>query len=121
MLVPVRDNEGRRFTESAWRELQRRLMAEFDGYTRRTGVVGAWAAGGQVYRDTSREYTVVITSWEQLPAWLSIVRWARERFRQEAIYIEVAGVPEILGRAEGEHNPCGYLPAVFPANALQYA
>jgi hypothetical protein len=60
-------------------------------------VVGAWESAGRRYRDRSRRYTLALGSWLDLPAWLDIVIWARERFRQEAIYIEVAGIPEIIG------------------------
>ena len=35
-------------------------------------------------------------SWTQLADWLRLVRWAGQRFRQEAIYLEVAGLPEVL-------------------------
>ncbi len=95
-LVPIRDNEGRPFPRSHWRELEQQLL-QFGGFSRTTGVAGTWTDGGRIYRDTSRQYVVSLQSWTQIPAWLEIVRWARERFRQEAIYIEVAGVPEIIG------------------------
>ncbi len=38
---------------------------------------------------------VAIRTWGQLPAWLDLVRWVRVETRQVAIYIKVAGVPEI--------------------------
>jgi hypothetical protein len=41
---------------------------------------------------------VSLTGWRQLPAWLIVVEWALERFDQEAVYIEVAGIPELLPR-----------------------
>lgn len=40
---------------------------------------------------------MALASWTQLPQWLEVVRWARTKFRQEAIYVEVAGIPEIIG------------------------
>ena len=95
VLVPVRDNDGRPFPKALWEELQARFMP-FGGFTRPIGVVGAWQSGGRVYHDRSRQYTVVLASWRQLAAWLAVVEWAREAFRQEAMYVEVAGVPEIL-------------------------
>lgn len=55
-----------------------------------------WQSGERTYRDTSAQYVVSLTSWTQLPEWLLIVRWARTRFRQEAIYVKVAGIPEII-------------------------
>ena len=94
-LVPIRDNQGRRFPQSTWLELEQRLV-QFGGFSRTSGVVGVWQSEGRTYRDVSYRYTVSLASWTALPAWLDMVRWARERFQQEAIYIEVAGVPEIL-------------------------
>ena len=40
---------------------------------------------------------VSLQSLRQVPDFLPEADWTRERFRQEAVYIEVAGVPEILG------------------------
>ncbi len=96
LLVPIRDNEGRLYSRSAWDELEDRLL-QFGGLSRTSGVVGVWRSGTRVYRDRSRQYVVSLASWMELPAWLDVVRWARRRFPQEAIYFEVAGVPEILG------------------------
>jgi hypothetical protein len=67
----------------------------------RDGVTGEWEFGGRVYRDRSREYVVSLKSWWQLNAWLQIAEWAREEFGQEAVYIEVAGIPEILSGNSG--------------------
>ena len=97
LLIPTRDNDGRPFPRSAWRELEQQLLALAGGFSRQDGFAGAWSDGSRVYRDVSRQYIVSLASWTQFPAWLDIVRWARDRFRQEAIYIEVAGVPEIIG------------------------
>jgi hypothetical protein len=95
-LVPVRDNSGRLFPPAYWRDLRSQLMGQFGAFSRRSGVLGMWQAGGRVYQDVSYEYTISLTSWRQLAAWLAVVDQVRERFRQEAIYVEIAGVPEIL-------------------------
>ena len=95
-LVPVRDNEGQPFVRLFWRELESRLIAAFGAFSRISGVIGAWESRGRIYRDRSRQYVVSLTSWRQLPGWLALVDWVRDATRQEAIYIEVAGVPEIL-------------------------
>lgn len=94
LLVPVTDNNGAPFGEPEWLALESRLVL-FGGFSLRTGVEGAWEAGGRIYRDRSREYSVALLSWWLLPAWLEIVDWARDHFRQVALYIEVAGIPEI--------------------------
>ena len=95
VLVPQQDNHGRDFPRSAWLELERRFR-QFGGFTRATDVQGEWEDRGRIYRDTSRQYIVALTSWEQLGDWLAVVRWAQATFAQEAMYIEVAGIPEIL-------------------------
>jgi hypothetical protein len=94
-LVPLRDNDGRPFAESDWLALEARLL-QFGGFSWIDNVAGIWQASGRVYRDVSRQYTVSLKRWIQLPAWLEIVLWVRTHFRQEAIYIEVANVPDIL-------------------------
>ena len=95
-LVPVRDNEGHPFPRSCWRELEERLLP-FGGFFRQSDVTGAWQSDGPVYRDKSRRYVVALASWTEVPAWLALIQWVRERLRQEAIYIEIAGVPEVIG------------------------
>ena|SRR5436190_22365433 len=96
MLIPIRDNAGRQFPRSAERELRRRLL-EFGGFTRVPRVLGEWQSGSVIYRDRHHQYSVALGRWTQLPQWLEVDQWARVRFRQEAIYIEVAGVPDIVG------------------------
>lgn len=95
-LVPLQDNDGQPFGADDWRELEQQLL-QFGGFSSGAVVEGAWEAGGRIYRDTSRTYIVALASWTQLPQWLEVVRWARTKFRQEAIYVEVAGIPEIIG------------------------
>ena len=99
-LVPIRDNEGRPFPRSYWQGLEQQLL-QFGGFSRTTGVAGAWTSEGRIYRDTSRQYIVSLASWTQLPSWLEVVQSARKQFRQEAIYVEVAGVPEVIGGGGG--------------------
>lgn len=96
-LVPINDNEGKDFHASDWRKLESMLIEAFGGFSRTRGVHGEWKYQGKVYRDISRQYSVSLESWHHLPAWLDIIKWAREHFRQEALYVEVAGVPEIMG------------------------
>jgi hypothetical protein len=36
-----------------------------------------------------------------MPAWSEATDWAQKRFQQEGIYVEVAGVPEILVSERG--------------------
>ena len=94
-LVPARDNDGRPFASSSWRSLNGLLVATFGGYTVTAGVRGAWQFESRIYHDISRQYVVVLASWNQFGAWLEVIGWVRDEFHQEAIYIEVNGQPEI--------------------------
>lgn len=96
LLVPIRDNDGRPFPYSAWRDLENRLRS-FGGFSRQPLVHGQWADDtGRIYRDRSRRYVVSLSSVRAIPAWLAMVEWAQSRFSQEAMYIELAGQPEIV-------------------------
>lgn len=103
-LLPERDNDGQSFPQSAWDRVEERLVRLGRGYTVAYGQKGVWQAGGRRYTDVNNAYTVLLRSWEQLGAWLDVVRWARAEFRQEAIYVEVAGLPEVL-RAPRPRRP----------------
>ncbi|PZN07177.1 MAG: hypothetical protein DIU69_12090 [Bacillota bacterium] len=96
ILVPVKDNDGRPLGRDAWQELQQRLL-EFGGYTDAGRVAGAWESEGRVYHDENRQFIIALGSWRDVPRFLELAEWVRVRFRQEAVYIEIAGVPEILG------------------------
>lgn len=96
-LIPIRDNAGHEFGATDWAELEHRLL-QFGGASAGGLVSGSWEAGGGVFHDTSRQYQVGLARWTDLPAWLDLIRWVRRRFRQNTIYIEVAGIPEIIER-----------------------
>ena len=95
LLVPRSYNEGAFFPEALWEDLEARLAA-FGGLSTRDGVRGVWLDAGMVYRDESNEYTVDLAPWRDLPARLAVAEWARVAFRQIAVRIEVAGIPEVL-------------------------
>ncbi|MBI4496324.1 MAG: hypothetical protein HY689_00260 [Chloroflexi bacterium] len=98
VLIPVSDNDGNLFSNKDWQELEARFIAVLGGYSRHVDVPGAWRDDeGRLYDDVSRQYVVYLASFRQLPAWLGIVDWAREHFRQEAIATEINGYPEIFG------------------------
>jgi hypothetical protein len=95
VLIPLADNEGAAFSKITWEGLHTRL-ADFGGFSFTRGVFGFWVDAGKTYEDESRQYSISLDSWTQFPAWLAVMQWARVEFRQLALYIEVAGHPEIL-------------------------
>ncbi len=94
VLIPTADNEGRRFGAGRWLLVEERLRTEFGGWTRQADVQGEWVHAGKVYADRSRQYVVVLRSWGQVPAFLEFVEWARIEFRQLALLVKIAGLPE---------------------------
>lgn len=97
LLVPLRDNERNPFSYRAFRALEDELTNLAGGVTAQGGVTGVWSdAAGRVYRDRSRQYIVALSSWRQLPEFLALVERARISLRQEAMYVEIGGIPEIL-------------------------
>lgn len=75
------------------------LVKLFGGFTYEGTVEGSWRPPGEgntTVSDTSHRYTVTLSSWMDLRMWLDFVQQMRYRLRQEAIYIEVAGIPEII-------------------------
>jgi hypothetical protein len=68
------------------------------GASRQIGLTGAWRGPDRVDTDEVSRYDVSVSSWLDIPNWLGVALWVRERFRQEAVYIEIAGIPEILAR-----------------------
>jgi len=100
LLVPVRDNQGEPFPPPAWRALEERLFGLSRGYSIEGVAAGVWESDGRTFRDRSRRYIVAIERWAQFCDWIDIVRWARVHLRQEALYIEVLGVADIVDEAD---------------------
>lgn len=97
VLVPIQDNEGQPFGPNDWDELERKFINSFGGFSGGGLVQGAWADQGTIYRDTSRRYEVAVTSWTEIPNFLALAHWTRTHFRQLAVYVEIAGISEIIG------------------------
>jgi hypothetical protein len=95
LYVPVLDNEKRPFPDETWRQLEG-LLFRFGRFSWLEDVKGVWQDDGETSRDVSRQFVVSLDSWTQFPAWLELVREAKALFRQKAMYVEVAGVPEEL-------------------------
>ena len=98
IMIPVADNDRVPFDDAAFVELHRRLAAVAEGSTRRGPPMGFWIdpADGAEYNEAVFEYEIDLESWLSIPAFIEVALWARHFFRQRAILIKIAGVPEIL-------------------------
>lgn len=101
IYLPEANNDGQPFLDSVWAEVQHRLVAAFGGFTTQAGLSGTWVArGGRVYSDRNIAYYVSV-GVRQLPEWVAFAEWALAAFEQEAMYVEVAGTPEVLEASGG--------------------
>ncbi len=88
-LVPILDNEGAPFPDTAFATFEDFLLDIAGGYTFRGQVDGAWRApDGRVFRDTSRSYVTSISEARADEVAASIDHEVRRRFRQEATFLE---------------------------------
>ncbi len=97
LLVPLTDNTGAAFSEAHLWRLAEQIVETFGGFTSDRELDGAWSSpDGRLHLERVREYEVALDSWFQVAAFLDLARWARAHFEQEAIYLEINGVPEII-------------------------
>jgi len=98
-LVPESDNQGEPFTASdldAWR---RKLLDSFGGFTEYPGTAtGGWMdEGGIIYEDENQVFGVTISGLGDGEAVIEAAEFAKELFRQEAIFVRYLGQTEIIG------------------------
>jgi len=99
VLIPLTLNDGSPVKAETVSEFHQHVFeVSPGGHTQRPGASGLWREdSGILVTDRLTEYTFALVSWRDLAAFLALVDWARLAFAQEAMYIEVMGVPEILG------------------------
>ena len=86
--IPLRDNEGRKFTSKTLERIQEDILDRFPGYTVRE-TKGAWRGqDNKTYIDENLEYTVVTDEEgaQELVRWLGEVK---KLLRQEAMFLTV--------------------------------
>jgi hypothetical protein len=88
-LIPLLNNAGQPFSASDWDWLQDQLVVRYGGWSLDGTVEGAWrdAQSGQVYRDRSARYVVVVSESE-VSGLLSFLGEVKTHFEQLALYVE---------------------------------
>lgn len=84
LLIPLRDNDGEPFDLATWSWWLDELTSLVSGFTD-FGVVTGWWHG---YSDHNRVIVIVVRSTAQVEEIRQLLRRAREKFRQEAMYLE---------------------------------
>jgi hypothetical protein len=88
IVLPLRDNEGRAFTNDAHGVTRRELLDRFGGVTayQRTPALGLWKAGdGEVARDEVVIFEVLVEGGIDRAWWAAYRDTLRARFRQDAL------------------------------------
>ena len=89
LLVPIRDNDGRRFLEEDFTAVERLLVDVVGGFTRRPDVTGVWRNdSGRIFHDASRSYTATVPVARTTEVASLLHRFITDRFRQEAVMLE---------------------------------
>ncbi len=96
IYLPIRGNDGKPFDGEIRQRIRARLVAEFGSYSINPGQHGAWTEQGTTYRDESEALVVALASWLELPRWFEFVRFIQTELAQISMYIEIAGIPEVV-------------------------
>lgn len=97
-LLPRFDNDGQPFTDQQIQQLRETIIDQYGGLTvEEAKASGYWKEGDKVYSDSNDKYLIALESLTQIPDLLDLVRQVRIEFKQEAIYLNVNGIVEIIG------------------------
>lgn len=97
-LLPRFDNDGQPFTDQQINKLRETIIDRFGGLTvEEEASSGYWKEGDKLYKDINDKYIIGLNSLTQIPELLNLVRQVRKEFKQEAIYLNVNGIVEIIG------------------------
>ena len=96
ILLPLYDNEGRRFGAGAYDRVSEELAARFGGVTafRRSPAEGVWREGGEESRDRVVVFEVMAEGLDRA-WWLEYRGELERRFRQEKIVARATEFEEL--------------------------
>lgn len=94
--IPEADNDGNPFPREMLRDLAQRIAETFGGYELRGRSEGRWVEAGQLFIDRNTVIAIWLDSFRQVAAFIDLADHVRVTFRQLAIGVTVAGIPEVL-------------------------
>ena len=96
ILLPLADNEGRRFPREPYGRVRAELVGRFGGLTAftRAPAEGLWAEGGGTSRDEIVVFEVMVEELDR-DWWRTYRRGLEARFRQDAIVIRAQAIEPI--------------------------
>ena len=97
ILIPLSDNQDRRFTAADFDAWEGELVRLFGGFSRLPGAIaGGWEHDGVIYRDQSAVYEVALDSLVSGDRVGQAAAFARAHFEQLAILVKYLGRAEVL-------------------------
>lgn len=93
ILLPLADNEGRRFSSEDYAKVRRELSDRFGGITAhsRAPAEGIWKEGGETSRDDVMIFEVMAETLER--SWWKTYRTDLEaRFRQDVVVVRAISI-----------------------------
>jgi hypothetical protein len=96
IFIPTADNDGVDFNRADFAEFEMLASQLFGGVTvRALAARGLWVEDDRLYADTHNEYIVMVSSIADFAKVIRLADFARDHFRQEAIYLRYLGQAEI--------------------------
>lgn len=97
IFIPTADNEGETFSPAHHLAFESFVTKRFGGLTKETKEVeGLWQDQGRIYRDQNLVYHVAIGSILDGGLLREVLSFAKEHYRQEAIFFRYLGIAEIF-------------------------
>jgi hypothetical protein len=84
LLLPLNDNDGEPFDLFTWTWWHHRLTSLVSGFTDLGVATGQWRG----YTDQNRVIVIIVKTMNEVSALRDLLIEARDRFRQEAMYLE---------------------------------
>lgn len=99
ILVPTHYNDGTPVEETKLEQLEVLYLEKFGGVTiEYNASKGLWKDPntGTIYPDTHHKFIVALEHWNQVKDLIEIAETIKQELKQEAVYINIAGIPDII-------------------------
>lgn len=99
ILIPTHYNNGKPIEEAKIERIELEYLEKFGGVTiEYNASKGLWKdpSNGKIYPDHHHKFITAIGGWHQVPDLLKIAEDIKKELHQEAIYINIAGIPDFI-------------------------
>jgi len=97
ILVPKTYNDGKPVEDEKWEALKMMYLERMGGVTiEKDPKEGLWVDDGTLYEDKPVKYVCAIKSLKQIKDIIEIAEWVRDEWKQECVYVSVAGMADYI-------------------------